>query len=377
MNKKLLSLILGFSVLFISLNVVGAQNWEGPYVNKELFTAGDNVRVGGELVGTAFQAGRNLTSSSVVDGILFSAAQNVFLSGQSEYLFSAGSLVSVKSKVVKDAFMVGSTIIAEEADFGRDVYAAGETISLSGNFARNVLLGGNIVSLSGNFNGDVVVEATSIEILDGTNIKGELRYNENASVKIGDNTSIGSKSTFVSKMSQMEKENSNGTFLAKLGSSAFGFADALVLGLLIIWLFPMLFKKLTDRNNKITFASSAKRFGVGLLVLIVAPILFVIGLITVIGISASFVLMLIYVILILAAKVLVGYLLGREILLKGFKKTKAGAIASLLLGLLIIALLSLIPVAGGIIVFIVLCLGLGLGFDLIFPKSKETKLIEN
>lgn len=377
MRKKILSLVLGFSVLFISLSVAGAQNkLEGPYVNKELFAAGDSIKVAGTLEGTAFQAGRNLISSSLVNGILFAAGQNVFLDGQSEYLFSAGNIVSVKGQVAKDAFLAGATILADGATFGRDVYGAGETLSLSGNFARNVMLAGNIVTLSGNYEGSVVVEAVTIEVLEGTNIKGELRYNENASIKIGDNTNIASKSTFISKAMQSGKDTTKTLFLAKLGGIAFSFGNALVLGLLIIWLFPALFRKLSETNNKNSFVSVAKRFGVGFLVLIAAPVLFVLGLVTVVGISSAFVLLMLFVILMIASKTFVGYLLGREVLLKGFKKSKAGSIVSLLLGLAILFLLSLIPVAGGIIGFIVLCLGLGLGFNLIFCKKKKVESIE-
>lgn len=381
MKKKILSLVLGFSFLFISLSAVSAQvgthfEFKGPAVNKELFAIGDVIRTGGDLNGSAFQVAANLTSSSNVDGILFSAGQNVFLSGQSEYLFSAGNLVNIKGSVLKDAFIAGNAIILENANLGRDLYAAGNALDLSGNFGRNVFVAGNSVVLSGNFEGSVVVEATAIEILEGTNIKGELRYNEDAKIKIADTASIGSQTTFVSKIAQKDKVSEN-LFLSTLKAKSFGFVNVLVLGVLFIALFGCAIKKLSERNNKITFAETAKKFGIGFLVLIVAPILFIIGLITVVGISSSFILLFLYIALFLLAKVFVGYLLGREIILKGFKKSKANDYASFFLGIVILFLLGLIPVAGDIINFIVFCLGLGLGFNLVFTKDKkETNRVE-
>lgn len=336
-----------------------------------LFVADENVNTTEKLDGTSFQAGRNIKVSSAVSGILFAAGENVSVTGESDYLFAAGRLVTLNNKVENDAFVAGMNVILDKISIGRDLYIGGESISLSGDFGRNVYAGGSTVVLDGVYKGDVTVDAEHIEVGDGVKIVGILKYNDKASLKISEKSVIGAKETYKSVVNNEYQPTKESLIKAKAGSILFGLANGLVLGLLMLWLMPYVFEKLVSKNSNLNFGLAAKRFGWGLLLLIVLPILFIISLITVVGVGVGVLMITFYGLVIGLSGILVGYLLGQKLRPILFKDKK-NKYLDFIIGYVVLMAVKTIPVLGGIISLMTVVLGLGLGFNLLIER-KQTK----
>jgi len=366
---KKLKYIVFLLVAVVCLGLVQTVRAE-PNVN-DLFVAEENVNTTQDLDGTAFRAGRNVKINSKVSGILFAAGENVSFEGESDYLFAAGRIVTVEGKVVNDAFVAGSSVSLEEVSVGRDIYVGGENVSLSGDFERNVYAGGSVVLLGGNYKGDVTIEAQKIEIVDGTKIGGKLKYNDTAELKIADGVVIGATETFKG-VAPEENDVKEDLMKAKIKSIVFGLVNGLVVGWLMIWLMPYVFEKLVEKNKQFSFSLAAKRFGWGLLWLIVLPILFVVSMVTMVGIGAGMLMIFIYGLLIGLSGILVGYLVGWKLNLVEQNKTKVSKkYVDFAIGYLILTLVRNIPVVGWLVSFLTVAIGLGLGFNLIIDRKKK------
>lgn len=159
---------------------------------------------------------------------------------------------------------------------------------------------------------------------------------------------------------------------AKIKSIVFGLVNGLVVGWLMIWLMPYVFEKLVEKNKQFSFSLAAKRFGWGLLWLIVLPILFVVSMVTMVGIGAGMLMIFIYGLLIGLSGILVGYLVGWKLNLVEQNKTKVSKkYVDFAIGYLILTLVRNIPVVGWLVSFLTVAIGLGLGFNLIIDRKKK------
>ncbi len=358
-------------MVLISLGLVSTVRAESKL--ESLMVAGENVNTVGRLEGTSFQAGRNVKINAVIDGILFTAGENISLSGESDYLFAAGRTVSLEGEIIKDAFVAGANVSLKNAVLGRDIYLAGENVSLSGDFGRNVYIGGSVVSLDGNYKGDVMIEAGKIEILDGAKIAGKLKYNDTAEVKLSDKAVVGNRETFKGDIVEKNKELERNVWEVRVRSVLFRLANGLVLGWLMIWLMPYVFEKLIKKNKPLTFKLVVKRFGMGLLLLIVLPFVFGFSLVTVVGIGAGVVMMFIYGLVIGLSGILVGYLIGWKLNLVD-RKRMVDKYANFGIGYIVLTLIRNIPGFGWIVSFLMVVVGVGLGFDLVINRQKRVVL---
>ncbi|HOR02246.1 MAG TPA: hypothetical protein PKZ92_03225 [Candidatus Woesebacteria bacterium] len=362
---KKIKILVFLAAVLIGLRLVSTVKAESKL--ESLMVAGENVNTVGKLEGTSFQAGKNIKINAVIDGILFTAGENVSLGGESDYLFAAGRTVSLEGEVVKDAFMAGANVSLENVVLGRDVYLAGENVSLSGDFGRNVYVGGSVVSLDGNYKGDVVIEAGKIKILDGAKIAGKLKYNDTAEVELSDKAVIGNKETFKGGVVDDNKEN-----IREVGfrSVLFRLINGLVLGWLMIWLMPYVFEKLVKKNKPLTFKLVTKRFFWGLLWLIGLPFIFGLSLITMVGMRTGLAIIFIYGLVISLSGILVGYLIGWKLNLVDRERV-VDKYANFGIGYTILTLIRNIPGFGWVVSFLMVVVGVGLGFNLMIDRRKR------
>lgn len=314
----------------------------------KLFVGGNEVSSTGKIEGTAFNFGRVVKSGADVVGILFSAGENVWITGKNDYLFSAGRMVTVESTILKDAFVAASEVNINKANIGRDLYVGGERVKLSGNFGRNVIVG-----------------AENLLIDSGTVIGGELKYNDNAKLEVGSDVKIASKSAYVAEDKSEKRELTGKEMLGqKIKGILFSTAMASVVAILMMVFWPGIFAKLQKNNQKVSGSLFAKRLGVGLGILIILPIVALMAMITVIGVAASILAIVGYLAVLYLSAIFIGYLLGERLPI-------ANKYGKIILGILILSSLKALPYVGGWVVFISLIAGLGLGADLLFSKSKK------
>jgi hypothetical protein len=328
------------------------------------FYADDTVNINEDIDNTAFIAGNDVNVDSNINGIGFIAGKNVKIKGTADYGFYAGLDVDVDDDYITDGFIAANNITLTNVD-GRMIYAAASTIKIVDSSIEKLYLAGNTITLEGDFN-DLVISADKV-IISGT-IYGTLEINEKAIIEKKGDTQIEKIVTY--KEEETTKELSKGnTFAAILMTLVTGFIvnyiNLAIIGAILIYACKKAFDKLAKNNNDIGYTFS--KIGVGLCLLIVAPIAALILLLTGIATNLSFILIFAYIIALMITTPVVTIHYSNQ-----FLKSINNEYLRYFVGLLIIQLAKKIPVIGGIVTFLTLCLGLGLIKDM-FAKEKKEK----
>ena len=326
-----------------------------------LYQAGDNVKIKDELDGSAFIAGNDVVVDAKINGIGFIAGKYVKVNSESEYLLSAGMELEIKGDVLKETFLAGSDIKIKGATLKRDVYIAGSIIEIDSTIERNASIVGESVSLKGTYNGNITIEAANITIEDGTEIKGTLKYNEDA-VITGLNDNINTK-TYINNIKKL-------TIVDTLKSYLSVYIHVAILGIVIVFLFESKLKMFEYNKERMTSTNILKTCGKGFLILIGVPLVGLMMLISSLFSTVGLITVLIYIIMLLLSTIVSSYVL-MDVLKKYLFKKELNNYLTMIIGILIVQVLCLIPIIGGFISFIVLIFGLGtIGEKLMLIKEK-------
>lgn len=99
--------------------------------------------------------------------------------------------------------------------------------------------------------------------------------------------------------------------------------------------------------------------GLGVLALLLTPIIVIILLITIIGLPLAFILFALWLIAIYASKILVGILIGRDLINNYWPKQKDSLILAMIVGIIIASLIFALPIIGRIVSLLAMLWGLG------------------
>ena len=252
--------------------------------------------------------------------------------------------------VVGIVFLGASFALAEKQDvvkFGEDIEIPRGT-EVSGNV---VSIGGSI-TVAGKVKGDTVAIGGSLSLKDWSQVGGN-------AVSIGGKVEKSARATVKGDIAEVSFPGVVGITPAKAAGgwiifSILSFIAFLVLAIILVALFPNQLGKVSSAVE----GNLLKTFLFGLL----AIILFV-PVIILLAISiAGIILIPVWVILVLVAG-LFGYIaaahfIGQKIL-KALKLTVKTMIVETMVGLILLALVGLVPILGGIIKLIISCMGLG------------------
>lgn len=245
----------------------------------------------------------------------------------------------------------GSLRIAGTVGGNVDVAAGSIVVDRSAQIGGNLNIGTGSVLIAGEIAGDVTVGADEIRVAPSAVIAGDLRYDGALTLQEGA-TVDGS----------VIRDDSIGG-IGPMGMGAnwhipnwvntiYGFFANLLLGVLLLALFPRFSNDVADSVGERTLRSG----GWGLLLLFGIPVVLVAFAITIIGIPVALLGLMLYVLAIWIGVVYGEYAVGRYLLARFGGE---GRWTALLLGLVLFALLGLLPVIGGIAVFLALLVGLG------------------
>jgi cytoskeletal protein CcmA (bactofilin family) len=321
MNKKRL-LLMGFLVVFLAVALCGLSYGD----DGRNFRSGANVKVvadetvSGELVA----AGANVEVRGTVEGGLKAFGANVAISG----------------------------------DVQGEVKAFGANVVLAGRYGDKVLVGGSNVTLSGAFDGDVEVVGARVTVARTALIKGDLIH-ATADLNLQQGSRI--MGEVVQKQAMVEKER-----VEKWGRRAIfplgiffwliSMASLIIVGVIINYLlFPKKTAAIIDTISK----SPWKSLWFGLIFLVVVPVAIIIAFITVVGVPAGIIAGVLYGIAIYISRIYIGVWIGRKVLGYINKSMATAFFWPLVVGIIIIALISLIPVVGWLFRLFILLISLG------------------
>lgn len=351
--KILLSIIICF---IISINNVDAKS----YI-KDLFQAGDNIKIDKELNGTSFIAGDTVELNSKINGIGFVAGNELDINSAQEYIFGAGTEVNINSDIEKDAFLAGEKITLEEnTKLGRDAYIFADTLTIEGTVERNIYVYATTINIKGTINGNIVVSAMEVNIDEEAKILGTLKCNEDAIIE-------GIKDDIQTKTYKIQTNDM--TFKEYMIEFISSYIHITLLAIVLVFICENLFKKSLKQTEELSANKIAILCGKGFLILIGVPIIAMMLLFSGAFVSVGVIGAMIYGILIYISNIFTGYFLANILDKKYFKKNMNSYLL-MIIGLFIIYVISIIPYIGGLISFISILLGLGISGNMIIEMKK-------
>lgn len=371
MTKKLvLSLFLLFLSPLLLVSPVKAEDGEKAYVlgkdevvDEDLIVGASKVRIYGTVNGDLYAAGGTVLIDGTVNGDILVIGGTVEFSGTvTKNARILGGDVLVSGEVGNNlSICAGNVEISDKAVVYNSLVVGAGTVIIDGEISGKSNIAGGVVTVSGMLSGDTKLGTGALELTSGAEAGGNLDYWSENEANISDEATVSGQ---VNKhdpvfnpenmISNAGKEKISGvaktfTFTAKV----IWLVSAFVVGMIFVSLFP----KLTSGAVQALTENSLKTAGYGLASLFAIPIFFFFLLLTMIGAPLGFIILALYFIYIYLAKIIVSLMVGRYITKRADFKVKDGW--SLFLGLAVYSALSLLPVFGGTIKFMVIIAGLG------------------
>ena len=363
--RKIISLLLSLFLLFLfSATSVKAQSKnfslakdktisENPY-----FAYGETVDISGVVIGDVYAAGGEITVSGKVDGDLLVAGGNVKVDGEvTQDVRVFGGQVTISGKVGKNITVAGGNIdIAKGASVGGALVVAGGNITLSTPVAGNVEIAGGNVTVSDQVGGRLDVAAGEIRLTSGAQVAKNFTYWADHEAQIDPSAKIVGKTVFNKSPVELSpskldtKMITQNIWKAQVSGKLISSLSLLVIGLILLNLFPGFVGKVAATLEK----SPWKSLGKGFLLVFLTPLALVILMLTIIGFPIALILFALYFVALYLAKVFVFFWAGKKIV--SGKTSDNWAYA---LGVLVFFLVSLIPFAAGFVKLFVLLFGLG------------------
>ena len=357
MKKKIRLLLVVLALFAFTVVPVNAASKNGFYAN-------DDVNLKKDIGVTTFVAGNSVKVKSNIDGLAFVAGNDIEISSTQDYLFVAGNAIEIENAKAKDIFAAGSSITLDNSTV-RDFYGAASKITIDSPISGNAYLGADTVVINSKIEGDVKVAADTIKISSDAVIGGQLLYPDDATLKIADGATVKEKKSYESTDVEVESKTATEIFLMEFLSFIKTICSMVIIGMILLLLCPALLKDI-DKEKK-SFEVVAKRFGLGFAILCVTPIIGLILLFTGIGTPLAIIGFAFYFILFYLSVIPTAYYIGRWV----FDKKIENDYLLLLVSIIAMYVFMKVPVIGGLITFISLCMGLGIFGTLIYNKVKK------
>ncbi|MGA9400193.1 bactofilin family protein [Haladaptatus sp.] len=306
--------------------------------------AAEQTRTGGTVVvgqGQTVSGGLSATAGTVVirgtvNGNLEAFSGNVLVA-------QTGTVNGDVSAFAGNVRIEGTVNGNVDAQTGNLVVAKSATVGQSLEGASGYTL------IAGTVNGDAQVAGDTLTLANSANVGGNLVYDVNKFNRQNGATVGG---TVRQDESLTDAGPSPIPKIPGWVGAVYGFFVNLLLGIVLLALFPMFSDSVADNGRTNPLFS----IGVGILFLVLVPIVLLVFAITVIGIPISILGAIVFAIFLWIATVYGSLTVGVWLLSLA---DSGGHWLGLILGLFVVAILSRIPVVGGIFTFVVLLLGLG------------------
>jgi hypothetical protein len=276
-----------------------------------------------------------------------------------ESLTVAGANIKVEGAIENKLTAFGANVKIS-GNVGGELFIAGANVTLSGVFREKVTVSAANVVLSGTFERDVETASAKVTLAPSTVIKGNLTYaaatldhKEGAEV-LGN---ISGK-MWEERTEKFKKWRERGKKRARIASFIFWLLSSgalVILGLVIHYVFP----DFTEHVVRLISESPWSSIVLGLAFLVVVPFAILIALITIIGIPVALIAGFIYLVSLYISRIYISVWIGRKIVVFFRRDLVDAFFWPLILGIIVIALVDLIPFLGWL--FKLFCLFIGLG----------------
>lgn len=342
-------------------------------INKDYFAAGESVTLSGTVNGDAYVAGTNVIIEGTVNGDLLAAGGTITIRGiVTQDIRVVGGQVVISGDVGRNLSIGGGSVnITDSAKIGGSLTAGAGNLTIFAPVSKDVNIAAGQATLGNTVSGDVQAGVGQMTLTSSANVLGNLTYWSESTAHV-DSTAKITGTTTHNLPPQVTKDpkitDKTPSFLGiNWAFNFWSYLGALVVGLLLSLLVPVY----TQETVRIILEKPLHSLGIGFLSLVLAPFAFIFILITVIGIPLDLILLAISLILIYLAKIFFSIALGEKVSELANKKLSLSW--TLVVGISIYYILSIIPILG--FVFWMIAGFIGLGASLIEIKKLYKKLL--
>ena len=375
-------------------------------VNDDLYVGAKTFTLDGTVKGDVVASGEIMTINGTVDGDVIAAGQAVIINGNvtgSVRMAGAALFVGENAKIGGDIIAAGASLEARKgSNIGQDAVIFGGQALLAGDITRNVKVFTGGTEIRGQIGGDVEAQVgdaqhngpspmmyipqSPIPVPDvkggltidpAAKIGGKLTYTSAKELAIPGGVVAGAVTRVEPEVTPVVQPTASELFMAAVLNSIRKMVTLILLGLLLGWLFPTFIAISVNRVRTAPLPSfgwgivSIAAFFFALLVLIIATVIgaLLFGALTLSGLSATivflgllgtFILIFGFVLAMAFVAQIIISVLGGKLLLEKVKPEWANhKILPLVIGVVLFAILTSIPVLGGLTGLVVMVLGLG------------------
>ncbi len=326
--------------------------------------SGQSIIVSSSTPDNAYYAGGQVHINVPLPGDLAAVAGTVTVSAPvTGDVLAAGATVDIQKPVLRNVRAIAGRINVQDNVAG-DLVVAGGFVTVSGK-AKDMNVGGGTIQilngsngpvtvygadvyLSGEFNGNVeVVAADKVTIGEGTVIHGVFKYNAPQQADIPTSAHILGGINYIGSAAYLPTVQEAKTF-AVAGLWVF-FLVKLAAALVVTGLIAGIFPVFTERVIETTLSRSFERFVLltllGFAGMVAIPVLILLLLVSFVGIGLASILGAAYVLFLLISYVYAAVLVGSAIMYLA-RKRKQITWRAALLGVLVLAVVGIIPVFG-------------------------------
>ena len=357
----ILLVIFSSSSLFAFMARRGGSVSVGPseVIDEDLYLAGEEITVEGKVNGNLFCAGGTVKVLGSVKGSAWLVGNRVLISGEvTDGLKAAARNVTLEGGVGGDFIAMGGEVLLRMGSaVRRDLVVAGRKVSFEGTVDGDVRGAGQTVDVTGTIKGGAKFLVQTLTLSSAARVWGDLVYVSESEAKVESGAMVGGKITRrPPEYRERVKKILPFAFLFGVAGKVLGFFGALVAGLVLVLVFPKWMNSAADALQW-ELGSCA---GWGALALFLTPIGVAITAATIVGGPLAVLSLLLYLIAVYASQITVGFFIGRAILKLDEETAGKGALfGALALGLVLVKLVRMIPVAGYVSMLAVAIFGLG------------------
>jgi len=323
-------------------------------VADDVYAAGGTVDVLATVEGDVVVAGGHVAVRERVSGDVMAAGGAVTVSADvGDDVRLAGGDVTLSGTVRDDAIAAGGNVtITSDSAIGGRAWLSGGRIEVAGTIARELKAAGGRIVLSGQVDGDVELTGRDISILEGAIINGNLTYRSPEEAHIASGARV---------LGSIDHELVEEPVVA-VGAAVAVISIVVLLSLAVTGIaLYLLFPHSIDASVASMRSEFWKCVGLGLAIFAATPVIMSVLFMTVIGWLPAVVIGPLYAILLLAGFLTALFFVGDlGLRLLGRREPSRGKrLWSFVVALIVVTVLGLVPVAGTLLLFVLMLMGVG------------------
>ncbi len=334
-------------------------------INDDYYAVGGTIDIDADITGDVLACGGDLSIGRHIQSDVMACGGSVNIRGEIlDDVRVAGGDIYIDAIIGDDLASAGGAInVSSGTSIGGEAWLAGGDVHMAGLINNELSIVAGNIRISGTIHADVELEGEEIQILEGALIEGDLHYKSPNEAKIHPDAKITGNVTYEQKEFGSPHK----------GYGIFFLLTMVVAGIVLFRLFPGFTMVSAGR----IMSDPWKSLGVGFTLLIVTPITAVLLMSIVLGVWVGLSILALYFVALLLGFLISCFFLGDwgARLLHKDVATTGRRLFSLTIAIILLGFIQLIPVVGGLLIFMLLLLGLGamtLQLHFVYSRSDGT-----